>query len=438
MPSNQNRRVIIGRYSIQSLKPRFGWLLSTLTVLSLVIVLFIRPPVLVAATLKDLVNQKTQLQKEIEAKKQEAEAKKKQAEAEKKRQADLNAVIKRLENDINATTSRLNQTETNIQTTLAAIVVQQGHIGAKEKEIATKKQEINESAAELHIAQDQDNQLYAIFASDSITTALDRVAALDSLSDKLIADSEELDRQRQQLLAEKATLEQKQQELENQKKQLAAYQRALDNQKGQKTVLVQQSKEAQKVLVNQANEAIKVSEDLRKQFAAVAKEEAAMRRSSSRSVGASAVRGNAPPSSYGLIWPADGYITTFFGGRTPFQNFHTGYDIAGSAGDPIRAASAGSVSVATNMCCSDYSNTVDHSYGYGNYIMVKHDNGLVTLYGHLMEMIVVPGERVDRGQVIGYRGGGIGMVGAGWSTGPHLHFEVRDAQGPDDPGKYLP
>lgn len=397
-----------------------------------------KPPVLIAATLKDLVNQKTQLQKEIEAKKKEAEAKKKQAEAEKKRQAELAAIIRKLDKDINLTVGRIGDTEKHIEDTQAAITVQISRIGDKENEISVKRQEINESVAELHIAQNQGNQLYALFASDSITTALDRVAALDSLSEKLVADAEMLDRQRQELLAEKATLEQKQQDLENQKKQLAAYQRALDNQKGQKTILVQQSKEEQQKLLNQATDAIKVSEELRKQFAAVAKEEAAMRRGSRRSVGASAVRGDAPPSSYGLIWPVEGYMTTYFGGSTPFQNYHTGFDVAGPAGDPVRSATAGTISVATNMCCSDYSNTVDKSYGYGNYIMIKHDNGLVTLYAHLMEMIVVPGERVERGQVIGYRGGGIGMAGAGWSTGPHLHFEVRDAQGPDDPGKYLP
>lgn len=404
----------------------------------LLLCIILAPRQLFAATLQQLNQQKSVLQKEIEAKRKEAEQKKKEADAKAALRAQIQGTIKKLDGDINATQGRIDQTSGEINKTELAITDQLAKIAAKEVEIVNKKEDVNESAAESYIVQGSSSPFLAILSEDRISAGLDRVADLENLADKLIRDAEDLDRERQTLLAAKAQLEQKQQELETQKKQLAAYQRALDAQKSQKIVLADEAKQQQIQLTSQAKEAIKSAEDLKKQFAAVAAEEAAMRRAASKRASASAVRDTAPPSSYGMVWPQGGVITTYFGGTTPFQRFHTGFDIAGPAGDPVKSANSGTVTLATKMCCSDYSNTVDKSYGYGNYIMIKHDNGLVTLYGHLMDMVVSPGEKVERGQIIGYRGGALGMSGAGWSTGAHLHFEIRDAQGPDDPGRYLP
>lgn len=392
-----------------------------------------------AATLKELADQKRQLQAEIDAKKKEADEKKRQAAEQEKLKNQLQNTIVKLDTDITTTEKRIDQASNDIVSTQGAIESQRERISQKELEIQKKREELNESTAEAYMAQTENNQIYAIFSSDRISSALDQIAAYGSLEDKLVRDGEELGQQLESLLAEKAKLEQKQQELEGQKRQLAAYQKALDSQKQQKAALAEQAKQAQIQLTNQSKEAIAEAEKLRKQFAVVANEEAAMRRASSKRATASAVRGDAPPSSYGLVWPVSGaIITTYFGGSTPFQGYHTGLDLALPAGSPIRAASSGVVTLATKMCCSDYSDTVDKSYGFGNYSMIRHDNGLVTLYAHQMEMLVTPGERVERGQVIGYVGGARGMPGAGWSTGAHLHFEVRDAQGPDDPLKYLP
>jgi murein DD-endopeptidase MepM/ murein hydrolase activator NlpD len=402
------------------------------------LILLITPQPIFAATLQQLNQQKTELQKAIDAKKKEAEAKKKEADAKAALHAQLQNTVKKLDGDINATQGRIDQTSGEIDGAQQAISDQMSKIALKEGEIDKKKEQVHESAAESYIAQGSSSPFFAILSEDRISAGLDRLADLENLSDKLIHDAEDLDRERQDLLGYKAQLEQKQQELETQKTQLAAYQRALDSQKSQKVVLADEAKQQQIQLAGQAQAAIKSADDLKKQFATISAEAAAMQRKGGSKAVASAVRDSAPPSSYGLIWPIGGVITTYFGGNTPFQNFHTGFDIAGPAGDPVKAAASGTVTLATKMCCSDYSNTVDKSYGYGNYIMIKHDNGLVTLYGHLMDMVVSPGDHVERGQTIGYRGGALGMSGAGWSTGAHLHFEVRDAQGPDDPGKYLP
>jgi murein DD-endopeptidase MepM/ murein hydrolase activator NlpD len=69
--------------------------------------------------------------------------------------------------------------------------------------------------------------------------------------------------------------------------------------------------------------------------------------------------------------------------------------------------------------------------GYGREVTIDHGHDLITVYGHLSAMIVVPGQHVSRGQVVGYVGR------SGRSTGPHLHYEVRVHMVPVNPHKYL-
>lgn len=89
------------------------------------------------------------------------------------------------------------------------------------------------------------------------------------------------------------------------------------------------------------------------------------------------------------------------------HRWHTGIDLAVPLGTPVFAADAGVV------------RTVRSERGYGNYALVTHGNGYATLYGHLSGFAVRDGAVVDRGEPIGYAGS------SGFSTGPHLHFEVR-------------
>jgi len=115
--------------------------------------------------------------------------------------------------------------------------------------------------------------------------------------------------------------------------------------------------------------------------------------------------------------PIKGIITTRFGGSTIFQAFHPGLDIANAEYTPIHAAAAGLVVWAGLAVPGD-----DHG-SYGNCVIIKHNDHISTLYAHMDDQIhpleVRVGDVVQQGQVIGYEG----MTG--WTTGPHLHFEVR-------------
>jgi murein DD-endopeptidase MepM/ murein hydrolase activator NlpD len=122
-------------------------------------------------------------------------------------------------------------------------------------------------------------------------------------------------------------------------------------------------------------------------------------------------------SSAGLIWPAQGWISSYFGPSHPL-----GIDIAFGGNPPIVAAKAGTVTFAGgNACCS-----------YGLYVIVDHGGGMTTLYGHFSSLAVVRGQWVAQGQTLG-RGGS-----TGYATGNHLHFEVRINGGVRNPLGYLP
>ena len=132
----------------------------------------------------------------------------------------------------------------------------------------------------------------------------------------------------------------------------------------------------------------------------------------------------ATPARRGLFArPVDGPITSGFGPRVhPIfgdVRMHTGVDFGVAAGTPIRAAGDGVVVLA-----GPYG-------GYGNATVIDYGNALATLYGHQSALLVAPGDRVTRGQVIGRSGC------TGYCTGPHLHFEVRVYGTPVDPLPYL-
>jgi len=158
---------------------------------------------------------------------------------------------------------------------------------------------------------------------------------------------------------------------------------------------------------------------IRRRQAEIAAEEAARRR-------AAGIAGNAvaPHGPIHFTWPVTGIITSPFGWRkNPFGSapeFHTGLDIAAPMGTTITAAASGTV-----MMAQWYG-------GYGKFILIDNGDGYSTAYGHLSAFYVTAGQHVKQGQAIG----AVGTTG--YSTGPHLHFEIRINGKPVDPAPRLP
>ena len=136
------------------------------------------------------------------------------------------------------------------------------------------------------------------------------------------------------------------------------------------------------------------------------------------------VTGEATPIDVKSAWPAIGVITLEFAQSSGYQIFHTGIDIANAnakVGDPINPMLPGKVIYAGEIF-----------WGYGKHIIIDHGNNITTVYGHLDKIFVVKGQEITTTKQV------IGRMGStGWSTGPHLHFEIRVYGIPVNPRTFL-
>ena len=144
--------------------------------------------------------------------------------------------------------------------------------------------------------------------------------------------------------------------------------------------------------------------------------------SSYQDIGKTIVSSTSYPTDLGvtLIEPVNGIISSRFGYRS--RDNHKGLDIAAPKGTAIKAAAGGTVIFASNG--SPYS-------GYGNCVVVKSTSSLIIIYGHCSKLYVKNGETVSQGQIIGAVGS------TGYSTGNHLHFEIRYNGTAINPQKYV-
>lgn len=120
------------------------------------------------------------------------------------------------------------------------------------------------------------------------------------------------------------------------------------------------------------------------------------------------------------IWPAEGEVSSPYGLRWEGTDFHPGIDIANDYGTPIVAAADGIVTDAGW-----------NSGGYGNLVDIDHGNGIMTRYGHAQAVVVSAGQTVKKGQIIAYMGS------TGFSTGPHVHYEIHVNGQVINPAGYL-
>jgi len=122
-----------------------------------------------------------------------------------------------------------------------------------------------------------------------------------------------------------------------------------------------------------------------------------------------------------FVWPATGTVSLEFGqDDLPYQPIHTGIDIAGPTGDPVTAFLKGTVT---------YAGT--DPIGFGTHVILDDGNDVTSTYGHMASLAVTVGQSVDAGTVLGTRGS------TGWSTGPHVHFQIDVYGIPVNPRTFL-
>ena len=250
----------------------------------------------------------------------------------------------------------------------------------------------------------------------------EKTAEIENLNGKIALTQAEIDR-----------ISKAQQDLERDKADIEADQAALDaEEQAIQAEIARKAAEAQRLYEEQQRR-------LAEEAAAAAAAQAAAAQQSSGDTGstetyyapAEPITYNTTPSASGFSWPVPGHsgITSYFGAR--WGTYHRGIDISdgGIMGAAVTAAKAGTVVTVNNSCSHNYgkSSSCGCGGGYGNYVVISHDGTYSTLYGHLSSAAVSVGDYVSQGQVIGYAGS------TGWSTGEHLHFEVRAGGSQVDP-----
>ena len=163
--------------------------------------------------------------------------------------------------------------------------------------------------------------------------------------------------------------------------------------------------------------------------------------SDANTTGTPSGNGSDPNDAYGYVsksrftWPVPGYYHISYGVGYRWGAYHQGIDIwsEGIRGHNIIAADSGTVILVSNTCTHDYgkNGSCGCGGGYGNYCIIDQGDGWWTLYGHSEGITVSEGQWVEKGDVLGTVGS------TGYSTGPHLHFEVRINNEPQDPTDYV-
>lgn len=314
--------------------------------------------------------------------------------------------IQQLTRQITAAEIDLAKKEKAYNTAIQNVLIIEKEVEEKQEELDGRQQALRNRVRSIY-EEGQMSYLEVLFQSTDISDFISRMEYLGYLVDndqKILTDikiqQEQLDEQKEILLAKKD-------KAEKLKLQAVAAKNLFDNSKAQKEIALTENKKYQDELSTQIEKLEKDSKEL----------EAKIRELQKNSSGAIGTVG---------IWPTPGYwyITSPYGYRihpiTRRRSLHTGIDISGTNINRKRIVAAGAGIVI-------YAGW----YGaYGNTVIIDHGNGLSTLYAHMSSRAVTNSKAVVPGQTIGYVGS------TGWSTGPHLHFEVRKNGTPTNPMQY--
>jgi murein DD-endopeptidase MepM/ murein hydrolase activator NlpD len=301
-----------------------------------------------------------------------------------------------------------NKAASDLAASKAAYAAAQSKVTSKEAEISQLQKKVDQFARSVY-QQGQTSQWEIILQSTSPSDLTVRLQNIKAVSRSTAQSLNDLVGAKQQLTTDAAAAEEVR--LEMQQITNIASQALIDAQHAADKAAA--TKVEVDKLVDQETAALKVAEDDK---AEVQKQYNELRAEQIRIAALAAAAGNQgpvdPQATGPLSWPLPGHAA---GGGVGwrvhpvygYRSCHTGVDSGAPRGTPIHAAAAGVV----------LSTTV--SRAYGNMTLIDHGGGMVTMYAHQSSFAVSPGDKVDDQEVIGYVGT------TGFSTGPHLHFEVH-------------
>ena len=339
----------------------------------------------------------------------------------KKQQDAVQQQINQASNDKAAALAKKRNLNNQISLTQQQIGVLEEKIAVLAENIAEKEEEIAQLEEEIAQSYDQYKQRLAALYRAGNPTALGVVLGAENFSDFLM-QSEMLKRMADHdqtlldnLAADKAELEEKRAALNSEKEEQDAAKVEVETLKSQLNNQLSKTN-------TQIHNITALEAELQADKAAFQAKMAAIQAEIDDIY--SQIQSNGDYVGGQLAWPVPGFrtITSEFGWRFGGSDYHTGFDISGSGvnGKSIVAANSGTV-VYVKYGTS----------GYGRYLIVDHGGGYTTLYAHCSEILVEVGDYVSRGEAIAKVGS------TGWSTGPHLHFEVRVNGVANNPRNYF-
>lgn len=388
--------------------------ISFLLVLCLIFAVSFRDTGMAFASIQSQINN---AQDEINNLKNKSEATDAQIEKAEKIKEELEAAVTEMDKELTESMQKYN----DLTVRQSGIESEIANTEEKLKEASEKeKKQYDDMKLRIQYMYEAGNQSYIelLMSSKNIVEFINNAAYIVELSlydremlkdyqatKETIADSktklEEDSKQLDALVADaKAQYEEVNKLVENKQEQVEVYKAEISRLEGNKEIYEDQIEKQTAIIA-----------ELEKQADGTVNAPASTTNNNSSS--SSDTSGNVEVSAGGFVWPvpASRTITSEFGYRyhpsTGRYHFHSGIDIAASTGSQILAASGGTVTSA------------GFNSSMGNYVMIAHGNGLVTIYMHASVLCVSSGENVSAGQQIA-------MVGStGDSTGPHLHFSVR-------------
>ena len=344
-----------------------------------------------------------------------------------KQQDDLNRQIDALRNQKTRTQAEYTKVQKSIAQKLAKLKKLQQDLAYLETQLQLTTNDVSAAEQDLADAQGRLDQRQALLEArlrtmyeegnvsylEVLLSARDFgdfISRFELLREIVAQDAELLKSvkaEREQVAAKKAALEQKKARIAqmrdrtaSQKATMASATSDLKVQQGQLAANLRQ-------LERQEDELLDKSNELAQQISAI-----------------QARLGTKRTGKLSMVWPVIAPITSPFGNRfhpvLKKYKMHTGLDLGAKMSTPIKAAESGEIIIAGWVS------------GYGNTVVIDHGDGVSTLYGHQSKLAVRVGDQVSRGQIIGYVGS------TGYSTGPHLHFEVRVKGQVQNPLNYLP
>lgn len=432
-------------------------IISLLMSVALVFVSFMSyAPKAQAKTLGDLRDEYSDIKDKVSDSEQKVKELESQQADQSKIVSALNVQLQKLNQERENITAQKDLITEDIDATEEKISSLNAEIAKLDAEIAAKDQEIKDTVKlfcdrmRANYMAGETSVLEIFTSSSDMSSFLNRLEMFkrvtesdQGLVDKLNKEIASIEKMQKELEEKKATLQKEKTELESKRSDLQATEDTLtanQNVIKEKTEEVEaklnalnaQTKELKVSISEYNSEMSRLDNEIKKAIRKANQSSGGSHNSGSNNGGSNAGSMNSNVSASGWAWPMpyDGvYLTSYYGYRYhPLDGdwrYHSGIDVSmsGAYGKNIVATRAGTVILSSLES--------ESGTGYGNYIIIDHGDGYTSLYGHCSALLVSQGQRVSRGQIIARVGS------TGWSTGPHLHFEVRYNGETVDPLDYV-